>query len=57
MSVNLEELKHQVIMLSAGCQPPLWTRAPSSPASDWLPLAPQQATSEPRAHPAKEAKR
>ncbi|XP_023067065.1 UBA-like domain-containing protein 1 [Piliocolobus tephrosceles] len=38
-------------------QPPLWTPAPSSPASDWPPLAPQQATSEPRAHPAMEAKR
>ncbi|XP_044771537.1 UBA-like domain-containing protein 1 isoform X2 [Neomonachus schauinslandi] len=38
-------------------QPPLWTPAPSSPASDWPPLAPQQATSEPRAHPAMEAER
>ncbi|XP_028750638.1 UBA-like domain-containing protein 1 [Peromyscus leucopus] len=38
-------------------QPPLWTPAPPSPASDWPPLAPQQATSEPRAHPAMEAER
>lgn len=38
-------------------QPPLWTPAPTSPASDWPPLAPQQATSEPRAHPAMEAER
>ncbi|XP_010838798.1 PREDICTED: UBA-like domain-containing protein 1 [Bison bison bison] len=38
-------------------QPPLWTPAPSSPASDWPPLAPQQAASEPRAHPAMEAER
>lgn len=38
-------------------QPPLWTPAPPSPASDWPPLAPQQAASEPRAHPAMEAER
>ncbi|XP_040315082.1 UBA-like domain-containing protein 1 isoform X2 [Herpailurus yagouaroundi] len=38
-------------------QPPLWTPAPPSPASDWPPLAPQQASSEPRAHPAMEAER
>ncbi|XP_008567323.1 PREDICTED: UBA-like domain-containing protein 1 [Galeopterus variegatus] len=38
-------------------QPPLWTPAPPSPASDWPPLASQQATSEPRAHPAMEAER
>ncbi|KAI2576929.1 UBALD1 isoform 8 [Pan troglodytes] len=38
-------------------QPPLWTPTPPSPASDWPPLAPQQATSEPRAHPAMEAER
>ncbi|XP_059933821.1 UBA-like domain-containing protein 1 isoform X2 [Mesoplodon densirostris] len=38
-------------------QPPLWTPAPPSPASDWPPLVPQQATSEPRAHPAMEAER
>uniref|UniRef100_A0A8C9PER8 UBA like domain containing 1 n=1 Tax=Spermophilus dauricus TaxID=99837 RepID=A0A8C9PER8_SPEDA len=38
-------------------QPPLWTPAPPSPPSDWPPLAPQQAASEPRAHPAMEAER
>ncbi|MBV98822.1 UBA-like domain-containing protein 1, partial [Eschrichtius robustus] len=38
-------------------QLPLWTPAPPSPASDWPPLVPQQATSEPRAHPAMEAER
>ncbi|XP_010642410.1 UBA-like domain-containing protein 1 isoform X3 [Fukomys damarensis] len=38
-------------------QPSLWTPAPPSPASDWPPLAPQQAASEPRAHPAMEAER
>ncbi|XP_045141119.1 UBA-like domain-containing protein 1 isoform X3 [Echinops telfairi] len=38
-------------------QPPLWTQTPPSPASDWPPLAPQQAASEPRAHPAMEAER
>ncbi|XP_023377022.1 UBA-like domain-containing protein 1 isoform X1 [Pteropus vampyrus] len=38
-------------------QPPLWTPAPPSPASDWPPLAPQQAASEPRAHPTMEAER
>lgn len=38
-------------------QPPMWTPAPPSPASDWPPLAPQQAASEPRAHPAMEAER
>lgn len=38
-------------------QPPLWTPAPPSPASDWPPLVPQQAASEPRAHPAMEAER
>nr|KAF6442757.1 UBA like domain containing 1 [Rousettus aegyptiacus] len=38
-------------------QPPLWTPAPPSPVSDWPPLAPQQAASEPRAHPTMEAER
>ncbi|KAI5932467.1 UBA-like domain-containing protein 1 [Manis javanica] len=38
-------------------QPPPWTPAPASPVSDWPPLAPQQATSEARAHPAMEAER
>ncbi|XP_055991311.1 UBA-like domain-containing protein 1 [Sorex fumeus] len=38
-------------------QPPLWTPAPPSPASDWSPLAPPQAASETRAHPAMEAER
>ncbi|XP_007453523.1 PREDICTED: UBA-like domain-containing protein 1 [Lipotes vexillifer] len=38
-------------------QPPLWTPAPPSPVSDWPPLVPQQAASEPRAHPAMEAER
>lgn len=38
-------------------QPPLWTPAPASPASDWPPLVPQQAASDPRAHPAMEAER
>ncbi|XP_061065154.1 UBA-like domain-containing protein 1 isoform X4 [Eubalaena glacialis] len=38
-------------------QLPLWTPAPPSPASDWPPLVPQQAASEPRAHPAMEAER
>ncbi|XP_064150863.1 UBA-like domain-containing protein 1 [Loxodonta africana] len=38
-------------------QLPLWTPAPPSPTSDWPPLAPQQAASEPRAHPAMEAER
>ncbi|KAF6128044.1 UBA like domain containing 1 [Phyllostomus discolor] len=38
---------------------PSWpmVASPPSPVSDWPPLAPQQATSEPRAHPAMEAER
>lgn len=38
-------------------QPPLWTLASPSPASDWSPLAPPQASAEARAHPAMEAER